>query len=318
MNTENKSSIFSGKINVCIFAVLCNALWGSAFPMIKMGYAMYQIPADDVGGQILFAGTRFMLAGFLTILIGSILNRKLLVLKKKNIPAAFGLAMLQTVIQYLFFYIGLANTTGVKASIIDSVSVFVALIISSVLFRFEQMSTKKIIGCILGFAGVVLINLGETGLDGGFSLTGEGFVMISTVSYGFSTVAMKYFSERELPITLSGYQFMIGGLIMAAAGLCMGGRYHVTLEEIGWQGILLIVYLAFISAAAYSIWGMLLKYNPVSKVAVYGFFNPVFGVFLSALILGEGGEAFGPKGIAALLFVCVGIYITNKGSVKKK
>lgn len=73
----------------------------------------------------------------------------------------------------------------------------------------------------------------------------------------------------------------------------------------------LLLYMAFISAAAYTLWGILLKYNPVARVAVFGFMNPVFGVLLSALFLGESSQAFGLTGVAALLLVCVGIMIVN-------
>ena len=57
---------------------------------------------------------------------------------------------------------------------------------------------------------------------------------------------------------------------------------------------------------------MLLKYNPVSRVAVYGFMNPVFGVIFSALLLGEG-EGLGLKALGALLLVCMGIFVVNFG-----
>lgn len=74
----------------------------------------------------------------------------------------------------------------------------------------------------------------------------------------------------------------------------------------------MLVYLAVVSAVAYSLWGILLKYNPVSKVAVFGFMNPVFGVILSALLLGEGAQAAGVKSLIALLLVSIGIYVVNK------
>ena len=72
----------------------------------------------------------------------------------------------------------------------------------------------------------------------------------------------------------------------------------------------MLLYLAMVSAVAYSLWGMLLKYNPISKVAVFGFMNPVFGVILSALLLQEA-DSLGVMCIAALGLVCVGIYIVN-------
>ena len=62
---------------------------------------------------------------------------------------------------------------------------------------------------------------------------------------------------------------------------------------------------------AYALWGILLKYNPVSRVAIYGCTNPVIGVLLSALLLGEGGQAFSAKNLLALLLVCTGIIVVN-------
>ncbi len=89
----------------------------------------------------------------------------------------------------------------------------------------------------------------------------------------------------------------------------MGG--HIT--KVTPSGIGLLVYLALVSAVAYSLWGILLKYNPVSRVTVFGFMNPVFGVLLSALLLGETDQASGILGLLSLLLVSVGIYVVNSG-----
>ena len=75
----------------------------------------------------------------------------------------------------------------------------------------------------------------------------------------------------------------------------------------------LLLYMAFISAGAYSLWSILLKYNPVSRVTVFGFMNPVIGVILSALILGEQNQAFTAFGLGALALVSLGIIIVNRG-----
>ena len=106
------------------------------------------------------------------------------------------------------------------------------------------------------------------------------------------------------------YQFAAGGLVMVVWGLVGGGRIGVT--QAGPAGIGMLCYLAFISAAAYTLWSLLLKYNPVSRVAVYGFMNPVFGVILSAWLLAENDQAFGVKTAAALGLVCLGIYVVNR------
>ena len=171
--------------------------------------------------------------------------------------------------------------------------------------RLEKLDKQKTIGCIVGFAGVVIINLGGE-FDMNFTMLGDGFLMISAFTYAVSSVLIKIYGKDENPVLLSGYQFMAGGMIMILAGLLMSGR----LDTVSFKGILLLFYMAFISAGAYTVWSLLLKHNPVSKVAVFGFCTPVFGVILSALLLGES-TSFQLKTIAALVFVCIGIIIVN-------
>lgn len=294
-------------------AMICCALWGSAFPCIKIGYQMFGIGADDTASQILFAGYRFTLAGILVILFGSIEKRRLLLPGKSAVPKIVKLSLLQTTMQYLFFYIGLAHTTGVKASIIEAVNVFVAILAASLLFRQEKLTAAKLVGCVVGFAGVVLINLNGSGLDGSFHFRGEGFILLSTVAYAFSSVLFKQYSQEE-PVLLSGWQFVAGGVTLAFAGAAAGGSVHGFAPA----SCAMLLYMACISAVAYTLWGILLKYNPVSRVAVFGFMNPVFGVILSAVLLGEKEQASGITSIAALLLVCVGIYLGNRAEKEDK
>lgn len=293
---------------VWLGALLCCALWGSAFPCIKLGYRYFQIASDDTASQILFAGCRFALAGVLAIAIGSILGKRLLLPRKSAWGKIAMLSLFQTIIQYVFFYVGLANTTGVKASIIEGVNVFIAILVASLLFHQEKLTARKLLGCAVGFAGVVLVNVTGSGLDMSFCFTGEGFIFLSTIAYAFSSVFLKRYSKEEDPVMLSGWQFVFGGLILAVCGLLAGGR----LTAVTGAGIAMLLYLAVVSAAAYSLWGILLKYNPVSRVTVFGFMNPVFGVLLSALLLQET-ESLGVMSVAALILVCVGIYLVNFG-----
>lgn len=294
---------------VCLLALLCCFLWGSAFPSIKTGYALFQISAEDTASQIFFAGVRFTMAGILVILVYSIASRRLLIPKKTSWGMIGTVALFQTVLQYFFFYIGLAHTTGVKGSILESVHVFFAVILASVLFKQETLTKSKITGCIVGFAGVILVNLnGSEGLSGGFAFNGEGFLIIACGAYALSSIFIKIFSQRENPVIISGYQFILGGLVMAAAGYAAGGR----LEPTGGMAFVLLLYMAMISAVAYSVWGVLLKFNPVSKVSIFGFSNPVFGVILSAVFLGEGASMPVLQTLIALALVSAGIFIVNK------
>lgn len=296
-------------------ALLCCFLWGSAFPMVKTGYELFGVGENDTASQILFAGMRFALAGILVIIFGSVIAKKPLYPKTKS---EFGhiliLALFQTVLQYIAFYIGLAHTSGVKSSVLVSLNVFLSLIISAVVFKMEKLTVAKLLGVVVGFAGVVIINF-EAGGFAGFSINGEGAIIFSAFAYSVSSVLIKKYSVSENPVMLSGWQFLVGGIVMIAGGLAFSGRVDTSLSIVNFAALL---YLALISAVAYTVWGLLLKHNPVSKVAVIGFTNPVFGVLLSALLLGETTEAFSLKNLVSLIFVCVGIYIVNAKLGKKK
>ncbi len=310
---KNNPSLLQKNGVAALLAMVCCFLWGSAFPCVKIGYSLFQIAPEDIGSQILFAGIRFTLAGLLTIAIGSLISRKFLFPAAGCWGMVAKLSLAQTVVQYLLFYIGLANTSGVKASIITASNVFLSILISSLIFRYETLGKGKVLGCLLGFAGVVFINLNDTGMDRSMHFFGEGFLFLSTLSYALSSVLIKTYGRRENPITLSGYQFILGGISMMMAGLFMGGR----LRGLTPSSILLLLYMALISSVAYSLWGILLKHNPVSKVAVFGFLNPVFGVVLSAILLKEQNQAFTLQGLLSLILVCIGIYVVNRETLSQ-
>jgi len=305
---ENKNFLTKG-IVVCLLGSFCCMLWGSATPAIKIGYKLFQIPKESTATQILFAGIRFTLAGILVVIIGSLLNRKFLKPKPSLIPKIIIVAVFQTILQYFCFYVGLAHTTGVKTAIVCAMNVFVSMILATLLFRQEKLSMKKTIGCIIGFIGVVIINLAgnSNGFDFNVTFMGEGLVFASVIAYSFSTILVKIYSKDENPVLISGYQFIFGGIVMIVVSLLFGGK----ITTITKSGIGILFYLSMLSAAAYSIWSTLLKYNPVSRVAIYGFMTPIFGVLLSAIFLSESKEAFGTNSLIALILVSLGIIIAN-------
>ena len=289
-------------------AVLANLLWGSAAPIIKTGYRLFEVGANDTASQILFAGTRFFIAGFMAVILGSIIQGRILTPTKSSLKKILVLACFQTIIQYVFFYIGCAHASGTKVTIASSTGSFISILISALIFRQEKLTLRKILGCMLGFGGVVLVNLSPgQGLDLDMSLMGEGFIIISTCAFALSSAFSKHFSRTENPVMLCGYQFILGGAVMILAGLMLGG----SLAYPGGIGIALVLYLAMVSAVAFSITSILMKYNPVSRVSVFGFLNPIFGVTLSILLLKESSQEFGIKGIIALILVCLGVFTVN-------
>lgn len=288
---------------IAVLALFCCMLWGSAFPCIKIGYQWFSIVG--AGSQMLFAGYRFFCAGVMTFLLFSLKDGKPLRIKKSSIPAVFGQGVLQTTIQYFFFYLGLANTTGAKGSIITASNAFFSIIIAHFIIKGERFTWKKAFGCMVGFAGVIIVNLTPGAWDSGFAWNGEGFVFLCAIAYGASSVTTKLISKRERPEAITAYQLMIGGAILIIMGYLAGG----TMGSFTVKSAMLFFYLAFLSTISFTIWAILLKYNPIGRVAPFGFTIPVFGTVLSGLLLHE--EILTWNNLAALLLVSAGIIWVN-------
>lgn len=310
----NATAFFTKPYVVLIGALICCVLWGSAFPCVKIGYKLFSVDTTHVPSIILFAGLRFTLAGLLVILFGCIQQRRFVVPEKRNWWCVLLVCAFQAVAQYVFFYIGLANVSGVKGSVLNGLGVFFTILIACFIFRTEKFNLIKLLGCVLGFSGVVLINLnGDFSFS--FSLLGEGFIIFSGLSAAVAAGLVKIFSKREDTTALCGWQFFIGGIILILIGVCFGGRVAPT----GVGSFFELFYLAIISSVAFTLQGYLVKYNPISKVAVYKSTNPLFGAVFSAMILGESEQLLSYYTLIAIVLVCLGIFVINKfGESKKK
>lgn len=194
---------------VAALASLCCILWGSAIPMIKTGYRLLQVDTTNTASQIVFVGIRFALAGLFVLIFASIREKKVTLPDGKILKYAVPVCLAQTVGQYFFFYIGVAHTSGVKGGIITGLGNFIAILMSCLIVRNEKLTGRKLTGCILGFAGVVVINLLGNSLDFGFTMMGEGFVLISQLAYATSTILINYYSKKVSPVILSGTQFFL-------------------------------------------------------------------------------------------------------------
>lgn len=123
-NYGHEQFYLNGKF-IPIMAIFACLLWGSAFPVIKISYEELNIASEDIFSKTLFAGYRFLLAS-LFLVFWRLLSKgnKSMRMEKKYLPFLTGLGLMQTTLQYTFFYIGLANTTGVKGSILTTLGTF--------------------------------------------------------------------------------------------------------------------------------------------------------------------------------------------------
>ena len=106
------------------------------------------------------------------------------------------LGLMQTTIQYIFFYLGLANTTGAKGAIINSSGAFFGVILAPLFYPEDRLSLRKLFGCLVGFIGIVLINMDGSSLSG-FCLTGEGFLLIAALAQTLASFYSKKTGEAQ-------------------------------------------------------------------------------------------------------------------------
>ncbi|MDT8717504.1 DMT family transporter [Clostridium sp. 19966] len=297
--------IFTNGKFVAIIATICCLLWGSAYPAVKKGYLLFNIASGDIPSKLLFAGYRFFLAGIILLFISKLSGKSLLKFSKKAFSQLLILGLLQTTLQYIFFYIGLANTTGVKGAVLNSMVTFFSVILAHFIYANDKLNKRKSLGCIIGFIGVVIVNFSSNLLDFSFTLNGDGFVVIAAFVFSVAAIYCKRLTVSMDVMVVTGYSLFIGGAVLILLGEIYGGRVYNFITP----SSLILIYLAILSSAAFSLWNLLLKYNKVGLVSVYNFLTPIFGAVLSAIFLGE--NILELKNVAALILVCAGIWMVN-------
>ena len=275
-------------LSLVLPAVLCTALWGSAAPCVKKGYELFEIAAGDSFSQLVFAGWRFTLAGVLVLLVAACMGHR--IRPKRG--------------EYRAIFIGLAGTTGTKASVLSGTQTFFALLLAHALLENDRLTRRKTLGCVLGFAGVLVLGLG--GLDG-FRLHGDGLILLSAVSAGAGALVSRIYTPGRDPMLLTGWQLALGLL-----GRVGGGA----LGSVTAGGAALLGYMIVLSAAAFTIWTALLGRFPVGRVSLFGFLIPVFGAVFSALVLGE--NIMTVRNLLSLLLVSGGIALANSAAASSK
>ena len=303
----DKEKFYTNRKNIILIATLCCALWGSAYPAIKVGYELFNIPTDDIASKLIFAGYRFFIAGIFVLIVQVFGKKNIFNLSKRQAMQVTLLGIGQTTLQYMFFYIGLSYTTGVRGSIINGTGTFFSIILAHFIYKNDKINFNKILGCIIGFAGIVVVNLnGESILNNSVSFYGEGFLMIAAFLLSSSSIYGKRITQKLDASIATGYQLTIGGAILTILGFALGGK----LGGFTFASSTLLLYMAILSSFAFVLWSELLKYNKVGLITVFNFLIPVFGTLLSAIFLGE--NIFDIKILIALILVCIGIFLVYK------
>ena len=296
-------SIFQRRGWVALLALTAAVAWGWAYPLIKLGFDEFGITKDMTASKMLFAGVRFTLSGLIVLAIAKAKGVSLRVNKPSGMAYILGYALLNTTIHYAFFYIGLSHSEGARAAILNSLGVFTLVLLACAFFKSDKLTPAKILGCVIGFAGIMVLNVGG-GAGGGFTFMGDGMIILNAVCSAFAGLMTRGLGRHANVFAATGYSLAFGGVMLVLPGLVMGG----TLPFITAAGLGILFLLICISTLGFTLYNKLLSCNPVGKVAIFNSLIPVVGAVTSCLCL---SEPFYWKYAVAALLAMTGIYIIN-------
>jgi len=300
---------YNSRNKLYLLAIICTILWGSAIPAIKLGYDFFDIKIYSTADKLFFAGIRFVGAGVLILVMFFISNKKV-VIKREPFSHSLIIGLIQTAGQYFFMYIGIAYTTSVNASVFNSVGTLLYVVLAWIIFKDEKITKYKIIGCVVGFSGILLNSL-STQRMGLLSFKGDGFIIIANVCVAIGFLYSKYSVKQTNPFLLTGLQMSIGGFVLLVISLILRG----SLPKITFNGCILLFYLITVSAVAFSLWTLLLREYPSGLVGMFNFLTPIFGSIFSYIlnVLGILNEnsVFTVYTVLAIAFSAGGIFLSS-------
>lgn len=302
---QERIAIFQRPAWVVVFALTAAIAWGWAFPLIKVGFGAFGITADMTGSKMLFAGIRFAVAGLIVLTVARSSGRSFKTSKVADWKFLLAFALMNTSLHYFFFYVGMSHSEGSRAAILNSLSTFLVVLLACACFKSDKLTSRKLVGCVVGFSGILALNLGGAE-SGRFTWLGDGMIIMNAICGAVSGLMTRGLSRRIDVFVGTGLSLTIGGMLLIIPGLALGG----TLPNVNLLGIICLLLLIAISALGFALYNKLLSCNPVGKVAIYNSLIPIVGAVTSCLCL---GEAFHLKYALAGGLAALGIYIINKG-----
>ena len=301
-----KKNIYGHKVYSIIFAMIVCAFWGSLYPCVNPGYALFGVDSAHVPSVMLFAGMRFLVCGIIMTAMVSVKEKKFSPPDKTTFLPILAVGLIIIFFQYLFQYVGIpliAENASSKSSIIKQVGFLFISCFAFIFVKEDKFSVRKVIGGILGFCGIVVINLDGLKLSMG---VGEILIILASLCSVSGNILTKHVYAKIDSSYVVAYSQLMGGIIFTATGLILGGR----MTKISFEALLLLAYMCTSSICAYLLWGRLIRYNDISKMAILKYFEPVFGVLISGVVLGVD-NIWKIEYLLAFAIIFAAILVTN-------
>lgn len=308
--TKLKDFFIKNKVGVFLTALFCTVCWGLCYPLIKLNQNYFSVESTDIFSQFFLAGVRMTFSGILIFII-CFITKSFCLPEKKQWTGVIFITLFQTIIHYALTYLGQGMTDGSKTPILKEISAFFIILIMNFVSKDDKLTLNKIIGCLLGFSGVVIINL-----SGGFNFNiqpGDIIIIGAALSNAIGQVFLKFSSSSaRSPFTIVAFSHFTGGLIMLLIGIIGGGKLIAT----GTASYFLLIAIVFTTAIPYMLWSQLYKYNKASIMSVYCLMTPMFGMLFTSLFYGNS-NVFSLYSVGALVLISLGILCVNLHFGKK-
>lgn len=290
------------KNKTVFYALFVMLLWGTLFPVVKLGYLAYNVVST--GDILYFAGVRFTICGIVICIYSYFKSPESFADAFKNIYPVLLSGFFAIILHYSFTYLGLKFIDSSKTAILKQVGTIFYVCFSCLFFKNDRLTYKKLIAVVLGLMGILVINTDS----GRFSLNlGTILIVLASFCTVFSNVISKKVFENVNQVTSTGISQLFGGLVLLLAGRLLGGSMSFGLFP---GKILILLYICTASVISYCIWFTVVKSGELSKLFIIKFAEPVFACIFGAMILKE--DVFNIHYLIAFLLIGSGIYISNK------
>lgn len=275
-------------------------LWGSLFPMVKLGFSTYAV--EGTADILLFAGIRFVLCGGIICIFSLVKDRTSYRPVKHSVFPILLSGIFAIVLHYGFTYLGLELTDSSKTALIKQVGALFYVCFSFIFIKEDKPTLNKILAAAIGFLGIIALNITSDGFS--FSV-GDLLILCASFCTVFSNVISKKVFEKVSPITSTGVSQLFGGVVLLIVGIAMGGSVQFSMNGSLW----IMAYICAASIVSYCIWFGIVKNGELSKLFIIKFAEPVFACIFGAIILGE--NIWKIQYLIAFLLISGGILLSN-------
>jgi drug/metabolite transporter (DMT)-like permease len=264
---------------------------------------------------LFFAGTRFILAG---IMLLPFCGRPVTFIKNiyANIKLVLMVSLFQTFLLYGAFFFGMNLVPGAIGAIIIGASPLVTAIMSHFHMKDDKLEFSKMISISMGIVGVIIISLStKPWVYSGFrQLLGIMILLSGSLCSAMGNILVARDNKKINPVHLNAAQIFLGGILLFIFSLIFegAGNFNVPLEF-----YLMLFWLAFVSASAFSFWFILLKMpeTKVSELNIWKFIIPVFGAVFSWIILPDESPSLSM--LTGMMFIVFALVHSNYRNIKR-